>query len=578
MTEAPKPVKPLRSRRRTWLFRLLAMLLGPGLILVIECGLRLFGVGADLELIIPHPGGSDWYQLNPRFDQPYFGRGDLSGPEPQPFRLPKPSGTRRIFVVGGSTVIGFPYASELAFPRSLQILLGQQVGSGERIEVLNAGITALNSNSEVAVVQAGLRAEPDVIVVYTGHNEFYGPGGAASSGGWLSPSGFRAVSELRKLSVFQWVQSLTKPTAPTDNLLESLSGDLHIALDSTVFKTTVARFQENLSAMARSASDAGIPIVFVSPVSNEHDQPPIEDFSVAEVGADADLWRQKLRRGQDELEWGEVARAIELLEAAKSEREHDPRVRFRLAQASEQVGQMPAAIEHYRAALDHDGCRFRAPSAMRLTMSVVATQHVAGGARFLDLHAIISANERSGVPGRKHFLEHVHFTSEGHRVVAESLARTIWQDVWGKSWSADRSLDAATLRAQLAVQDEDELAARALSLMIYQKPPFQDGADAPLLAKKLVADSISRFRNLPLERQRLFEQLSSADMSGDLLGVLIENARTQKLDELHGHWLAARVIRQPWQPAARSELVQWLRTHARNSEADRLLADAQAWP
>ena len=91
VTEASKPVKLHRSRRRTWLFRFLAILLSLSFLLLIECGLRVFGVGSDLSLIIPHPSGADWVQLNPRFDQPSFGRGDLSGPVPQPFRLPKPA-------------------------------------------------------------------------------------------------------------------------------------------------------------------------------------------------------------------------------------------------------------------------------------------------------------------------------------------------------------------------------------------------------------------------------------------------------------------------------------------------------
>ena len=352
----------------------------------------------------------------------------------------------------------------------------------------------------------------------------------------------------------------------------------HIGLDSETFLTTVARFEENLSAMARSASDAGIPIVFVSPVANEHDQPPIEDVSTAALEPDEDAWRRQRQRGQDELEWGDVARAIELLEAAKAEREHDPLVNFRLAQAYEQVGQKAAASVYYRAALDLDGCRFRAPSAMRRTMREVAQRHTSGGARFLDLHAIFCESERSGVPGRKYFLEHVHFTGEGNQFVAESIARMLWQDVWSKSWSPERSLDAATLRERLAAQAEDDLAARAMTLLIYQKPPFRDGADAPLLAKKVVSDSISRFRVLPLERQQLFEQLSSADMSGDLISVLVQSAKTQQLDELYGRWLAARVIRQPWQSQTRSELVDWLRAHGRVSDAAQIQADAQAWP
>lgn len=568
MTTGSEFVKPRRSQRRTWVFRLLAVLMGLACVLLLEVGLRVFGLGADLSLIVPQPNASGWYQLNPQFDQPYFGRGDLSGPEPQPFQIPKPSGTRRILVVGGSTVIGFPYPSELAFPRHLQVFLAAQAEHGERIEVLNAGITALNSATELVVVQEGHRIEPDVIVVYTGHNEFYGPGGGASPGSWMGPAWFRAMSKLRRAYLVQLVQRLTTSSAAVENLMESLPGDLHIPLGSSIFQQTVSRFDENLSAMARLARDARVPILFVSPVGNEHDQPPIENLADPALNSNDEVWRSKLRRCDEELESGEITTAIEQLELAKAERDHDPLVRFRLAQAYEAAGRKSLAVEQYQAALDLDGCRFRSPSILRKTMEAVAQRHAQDNARFLDLYSVFRQAEVSGVPGRKHFLEHVHFTFEGNQLVGESIARAIWQDVWGKEWLADRRVDDTTLRTRLAIQEEDELAARALALMIYQKPPFRDGTDAPLLAKRIATDSINRFRDLSITRQKLFAQVSSSDMAGDLISHLVRTARSENADELLGIWLRAQVIRQPWQTDARAELVNWLRTHGQASKAD----------
>jgi ABC-type uncharacterized transport system substrate-binding protein len=71
-------------------------------------------------------------------------------------------------VIGGSTVLGFPYPPELAFPRHLELVLKSQQPNRE-IEVLNAGITAVNSVAEADVLEQALKCDPDVIVVYTGH-------------------------------------------------------------------------------------------------------------------------------------------------------------------------------------------------------------------------------------------------------------------------------------------------------------------------------------------------------------------------------------------------------------------------
>jgi hypothetical protein len=149
-----QPVVRRLSFRRKWCFRLLAMSLPLAGLVLIELGLRWASVGMDLGLVESVGDGApaQTFRFNPWTDQAYYGATDLSGPEPRPFMLPKPEGTFRIVVVGGSTVVGFPYPSDLAFPRFLEILLSQQ-GLNRKFEVLNAGITAINSFSEADLVE-----------------------------------------------------------------------------------------------------------------------------------------------------------------------------------------------------------------------------------------------------------------------------------------------------------------------------------------------------------------------------------------------------------------------------------------
>ena len=434
------------------------MAVGLGIVplILLELLVRAFGFGQDLSLIVAVPQSPGWYHFNPRFDEPFYGQAELSGPEKHPFQLPRPQGTRRILVVGGSTVVGFPYPSELSFSRHLQVELEAQTDGRETIEVLNAGITAMNSSTEVAVVQEGLHAQPDVIVVYTGHNEFYGPGGVASSAGWLSPPWYRRAAAWRRLRLYQIFRQLTKIRNPPVDLLATLPGDVHIGLNSETFRKGVARFEENLAAMAALAGQARIPIVFVSPVANQHDQPPIEDFHQGQIPLPDD-WNKNLRLAEREMRWGVLTKAIEQLESARVERDHDPVVRFRLAQAYEQAGRMDDAIEQFDMALDLDGCRFRAPKAFHKVMSDVAARYAASGAGFVDLVSAVRENSEIGVPGRKHFLEHVHFTWEGNQLIASEIAKFLWRDVWSRDWSPERRPDEDSIRARLAVQDEDHL-------------------------------------------------------------------------------------------------------------------------
>lgn len=557
-TSAVRP--PIRSRRRAWVFRAAAVLLGLSPLLLVEAALRILGIGADLRLVVPSQTAPGWSQLNPLFDQPYYGQADLSGPEPRTFQLPKPPATRRILVVGGSTVIGFPYSSELAFPRHLEVALQARAKPGETIEVLNAGMTALNSSAEVAVVEEGLKADPDLIVVYTGHNEFYGPGGVASSSEWLNPEWYRFIARWRRLYLLQALSRITRPTRSSSDLIESLPGNVHIPLDGKLFDLAATRFEQNMTAMAELSRAAGVPIVFVSPVANEHDQPPIEDLRELHSAGDA-AWQQALRTGERELKEGNPEKAVTSLEAARVGREADPLIRFRLAQAYEQTGRRELAIEQYQQALNLDGCRFRAPSVFRSRMAAVAARYTASGARFVDLHAEICRNEAASVPGRMHFLEHVHFTWDGNRAVGDALAHCITEQVWPESFSIEKPLDDVQFRSRLAVQQEDHLAALTLAMMIYQRPPFRDGADAEKLAASLAADSLTAFQQLSPARSRLFSQLTTSEMAGDLMEALVRQCRSAEYDELLGPRLRAQVIRQPWNLHAREELSDWQRRH-----------------
>lgn len=566
--------RPRRSRGRIWLFRLLAVALGFLPFVLLEAGLRLAGVGSRTELVVPVDGEAGWYRLNPAFDLPYYGATDLSGPEPRPFRLPKPANVRRILVAGGSTVVGFPYGSELAFPRVLELLLQEQATEGETIEVLNAGITAINSSTEVAVVEQGLAAAPDLIIVYTGHNEFYGPGGVASSAGSLGPEWFRLLAAWRSLRLVQLVQRWTRQAPSDAGLLSTLPADLHIVEDSPAFRAGVARFADNLRTMAQAARAAHVPLLLVTPVANEHHQPPIEPVA-GSMNAER---LARLAAAERELKWADNAKALAALAELQREAPQQSLVAFRHAQALERAGRLHEAIVQYRRALDADGCRFRAPSAMRKSMQDVAAEFSPEEVAVFDLYEALSVADPAGPPGRLHFLEHVHFTWAGNWEVARDLAETVTRDVWHRGWSADRLLDEGTCAERIGLQTEDHLAALTLTMFVYRKPPFRDGPDAEQIASDLAADSLPLFRTLDSDRQKIFADLPTAALFPDLAENLVRAGRFSGQSALEGTWLDAAVRRQPWRCDLRRMLAAWLRQQNRIVEAESVEANTAGPP
>ncbi|MES2794127.1 MAG: hypothetical protein V4719_31225 [Planctomycetota bacterium] len=567
------------SFRRRWLFRGAAMLCGILPFLVLELLLLLFGVGHDLRLVVPVSGAKGWYRLNPRFDQAYYGKSDLIGPEDRPFQLPKPPGVRRILVVGGSTVIGFPYSPELAFPRQLQVLLQNSAPSGQINEVLNAGITAWSSTTEVAVVNEAVACDPDLIVIYTGHNEFYGPGGVVSAGGSLSPGWYRTLSGWRRWRIMQVLSGLLSPAAPSKkNLLEQLAADVRIPENGPAFKAAVKRLEANLETMVALASRRSIPVLLVSPVSNERHQPPIEPALPQTTEPSEPAWMAVFRKSESQLGLDQPQAALPLLESITDVAGNTAIVQYRLAQVHDRLGNYSVAAEHYRRALDLDGGRFRAPSVFRDVFERVAQRHVSDRVQFLDLRRELVRDDPTGIPGNRHFLEHVHFTWEGNGAVAQALARCVHEKFYPAEAQTKQLVSLDTMAELLYVQPEDHLAAEILSMAVYDTPPFRNAADAQLLAQRLGLGVWSKYPQLTPARRQIFEDLSSREMATDTMSSLLKRAQDLGQTEEVGSLLDALVHRRPWLCSARAKYLVWLKTQGNSVLVTETEAESHSWP
>lgn len=86
--------------------------------------------------------------------------------------VPKPSGLFRIVCFGGSTTAEGP-ANELTYPKILDALLKACYGT-DKVEVLNCGIFAITSISEVERFPDILALEPDLVVYYNFVNDLAG--------------------------------------------------------------------------------------------------------------------------------------------------------------------------------------------------------------------------------------------------------------------------------------------------------------------------------------------------------------------------------------------------------------------
>jgi len=117
-----------------------------------------WGFSADSRLFVPQPGvpGKMMTALPKRVC--FF---------EQSFVLPKPDRNFRIFLVGGSSINYARYSIEGLTKRLNWLSLGAR-----EFELINAGGEGYGSHRLVPIVAEVLDYDPDLILLYTGHNEF----------------------------------------------------------------------------------------------------------------------------------------------------------------------------------------------------------------------------------------------------------------------------------------------------------------------------------------------------------------------------------------------------------------------
>ncbi|MEX0819553.1 MAG: tetratricopeptide repeat protein [Pirellulaceae bacterium] len=537
------------SPRRKWLFRLLAVAMSLAPLLLLEFALRLSGYGYDTNLVVPVPyaGSGTKYTFNAPADRAYHGTVDLSGPEPRPFEMPKPDGVYRVVVVGGSTVAGFPYPFELALPRHLELILEHQLPE-MRFEVLNAGITSINSFSEVDIVRQAVACDPDLIVVHSGHNEFYGPGGSASKSSGLTPALYPILQSLRRQRSFQLALSLV-PKPPNSHLIETLPADIAIPLDGEVFHKTQARYRQNLKKIVGIAKRSRLPMILSTVPSNLRDLSPMQtDSNLTLAPRQAEEQASRLKEAMRHISYRKFDLALEKLTEARRVDPAHPLLAYRQAQCLEMLERRDDAAATYALAADLDGCRFRATSSFANVVREVA-QAEAEGVYFCDVAAQFQNISQFPAPGRDLFLEHVHYNLEGHWQAARCLAECVVADVLGKAWNAARLPDERQRDELLFVTPFDHLVADAQITGILEVWPL---SLSPVRREEteLVQDRWrSTYATLAALDQELFTSQTLESMTQNVLLVMGHAFLSVGEEDRALAFFQRQISRRPWDPS-----------------------------
>jgi tetratricopeptide (TPR) repeat protein len=384
------------------------------LLLILELTLRLTQYGGESKLFIPTPDEkSEYYGINRQVSRRYFLQDDFwPTPRKDLFLRKKSENSYRIFVLGGSTTAGFPYGHNVSFPRILQRRLSDTF-SDRRIEVVNTAMTAINSYTLLDFMDEILQQQPDALLIYAGHNEFYGALGVGSVESlgkhrsivltYLGMQRFKTFQLLRNgvHAIRHAFNKSPEPETvfdPMKTQMARIVKEKEIPLNHDLYRLGEKQFKANLRAILRKAQKAGIPVLISELVSNVHDQMPFV--------------------------------------SVKSDTLPDAVSIFRKAKKLEQAGEYNQARTLYYRAKDLDALRFRATESFNRVIHEAAREY---NCPVVPMKSRFESESQNGLIGNNLMHEHLHPNYNGYFVMADAFYQAMRQNQWIEvEWPSER--------------------------------------------------------------------------------------------------------------------------------------------
>jgi tetratricopeptide (TPR) repeat protein/lysophospholipase L1-like esterase len=329
--------------------------------------------------------------LNPDIAGRYFFiTKDLPQSNNDAFDIVKRKNAFRVFVMGGSSAQGFPFSPNGNFARYIRDRL-ELLFPENYIEVINLGITATNSYTIRDLLPGVLEQNPDLILIYAGHNEYYGAFGVGSTENfgnsrdlvnfliWLNK--FKSVELLKNMT--NAIMSLLARDTDMDfnqggTLMARIVKEQFIPFNSELFTVGIEQFRGNLEDILQMTNQASVPVVIGTLVSNLKDQKPF-----ISIGTNANEFADSVYN----------------------------RAKYKL-----KSGNYKIADSLFRKAKDLDALRFRAPENINQIIKSLALKYNCG---LVDVDSIFNANSPDRIVGKNLIVDHLHPSLSGYLLMGK---------------------------------------------------------------------------------------------------------------------------------------------------------------
>jgi lysophospholipase L1-like esterase len=433
--------------KKLLLFKVFAFLLPLLLLVLLEIGLRVFNYGHNTSLFVKSVQDDRYMVMNYYASEKYFSDTlNATKGSRELFAINKAPNTVRIFVLGESTTVGYPYFHNGSFHRWLLYRL-MQMYPGKNFEIINLSLTAVNSYTVLDFGKQLPQYQPNAVLIYTGHNEYYGAMGVGSTSS-VGSNRFmvQTLLKLRELKTVQLLNRIIKKVGGVfsgskiddrETLMKRMAAKQEIPYQSADFKAGINQYEQNMTELCQILSDNKIPVFLSNVVSNEKDLPPFVSASGPQSASNY----------------------------------------YKVGQQAYEQAHYDTAKQYFDKARELDELRFRAPDEINTIIESLA-------AKFPDVHLVDTKKafeqySPHNIIGKETILEHVHPNLYGYSIMSEAFYQAIQQQHLIAD-EPDRVMTLTELQKEMPVTRMDSLNGQNQINMLKTGWPFNEPSAKPM--------------------------------------------------------------------------------------------------
>lgn len=450
-------------------FYFILILIPIALIIFTEFFLRLFNYGNDYK---------EWVSINNKYEilNPDIADKYFSGIKRLPYSTEsfllkeKPKDSFRIIALGASSGAGFPYQNSASFTKYLRKCLEYSYPD-KKFEVANISMAAINSYTILDLLTGIIKKKPDLVIIYLGHNEYYGALGVGSNEGIAGSRSLKLfILNIKGYKIFQLLENTIKylqsfwgknESSSNGTLMASIAKEKLIELDSDTYFEGANQFEANLSDILSLLKDNNIPVFIGTLTSNLKDQEPFN--------------------------------------STESDKTKSAKAIYSKALNAYSMGNFAVSDSLFRLAKDLDGLRFRAPEKFN---EVIYNLSIKYKFNVVNVDSAINSKSEHGIVGNELMVDHLHPNLEGYQIIGGAYFNAILKSDLLKNIKRELSFYTADslVKQNFNFTKYDSLAAAFRIKLLKNDWPFSE--------KKITTDIKKLLKPNSFEEQVAFNVLT----------------------------------------------------------------------